>query len=211
MGTDVENPFSLSTHSHLQQPPLSLLKSLIRNLTRLPRFTVNSLSLSSRPIHLQLFVSLSPKSVSQTLKSLHRLPKVGASVVAASCRCFCQRWCRLPSLPPKPSSAPLEAIAVSLSPLCAIAYVQPRRCRRCSSMRWKPSSSAFALCRRSRATRHRSSLSWKPSPSAAVGCAPPAAVRRSSSLPQKPSPSAFRLSSSLHNAIFAAIRHYQVR
>ncbi|KAK9157872.1 hypothetical protein Scep_004446 [Stephania cephalantha] len=119
MGTDVENPLSLSTHSHLQQPPLSLLKSLSKPHPPPPIHRQLSVSLS-RPIHRQLSVSLSLKSVS--LKSLHRLPKVGASTVAASCHRVCSEVVpsRRRRLRPRrrSSSPPLEAIAISprLSP-----------------------------------------------------------------------------------------------
>ncbi|KAK9157987.1 hypothetical protein Scep_004561 [Stephania cephalantha] len=119
-----------------------------------------SISLS-RPIHLQLSVSLSLKYVSQTLKSLHRLPEVGASAIAASCRRVCRRWCRLPSLPPKPSSIVVdasEAIVVCLRPLLPLPVQPP------------PLVATVRRC----VGNHRR----LPSPSAAAGCAAPAAVRR---------------------------------
>ncbi|KAK9083053.1 hypothetical protein Scep_029524 [Stephania cephalantha] len=129
------NPFSPPTTPSLP-PQISLSKP------HPPRPIHRQLSVSlSRSIHRQLSVSLSPKSVSQTLKSLHRLPEVGASVVAASYRYVCQRWCHLSSLPSKPLSTVIavsEAITVCLRPLRVLCVV-PAVCRRCSSLRWKPS------------------------------------------------------------------------
>ncbi|KAK9157547.1 hypothetical protein Scep_004121 [Stephania cephalantha] len=68
----ISTPLSLSTHSHLQQPPLSLSLS----------FSTDSQS--------TLF-SLSPKSVTQTLKSLHRLPSLRVIVASAGGGAVCRR------------------------------------------------------------------------------------------------------------------------
>ncbi|KAK9140164.1 hypothetical protein Scep_009845 [Stephania cephalantha] len=152
----------LKNEDGCREPRLSLLKSLIRNLTRLPRFTVNSLSLSIDPF------------------------TVGASAVAASCRRVCRRWCRLPSLPRKPSPtvvAASEAIAVCLRPLPPL-FVQP--------------APLVAAIRRCVGNHHR-----LPSLSAAAGCAAPSAVRRRCRGNYRPLPHCCRVQPRL---MFVALR-----
>ncbi|KAK9158459.1 hypothetical protein Scep_005033 [Stephania cephalantha] len=99
----------------------------------------------------------------------HERPEVGVSIVAAietaNCRRVCQRSCRLPSLPLKPSlSLPLKPSpsAVAASEALAVA-----------------ASEAFALCHRClRSPRRLLSLPLKLSPFTVAACEALADVRR---------------------------------
>ncbi|KAK9112675.1 hypothetical protein Scep_020194 [Stephania cephalantha] len=166
MGTDVENPPSLSLNPFSPPTTPSIPPQISLSKPHPPPQIHRQLFVSlSRPIHCQLYVSLSPKSVSQTLKSLHRLPEVGASAIAASCRRGCRRWCRLAAARPSPPIvvAPLRSHCCALPspsarPLCAI----------------PPLVVVVRCC----VGNHRR----LPSPSAAAGCAPAVVVRRCSPL-----------------------------
>ncbi|KAK9104949.1 hypothetical protein Scep_021793 [Stephania cephalantha] len=86
-------------------------------------------------------VSLSPKSASQTLKSLPSAG-FGASAVTASGRRVCRRWCQLPSLPVQPPPL-VAAVRCRVGnqgrlpwPSTAGGCAAPAAVRRSSSLPW---------------------------------------------------------------------------